>query len=212
MKNPVIIFGFNGVAKAAMEIFNSHNIEVYGFLSDDKDSHGKEVGEVTVLGNPKDDGFLKLIGKKCEAFVATDSNEERKEQVKMLNERRKVMPTNAVHAEATISKTAHIGHGNFINAGAFLGAEAEVKSHCLIHSRAVLDHGVIVEDYVQVGAGSILNSEVEVGEGTFIGSGVTVISGVKIGKNARVGAGSVVISNVEDGETVFGNPAVAVKK
>ena len=210
--NPVIIFGFNGVAKAAMEIFQSHNIEVYGFLTDDKEKHGTEVGEITVLGNPKDDGFLKLIGKKCEAFVATDSNEERREQVKMLNERRKVQPTNAVHSEAYISKSAHLCHGNFVNAGAFLGAETEIKSHCLVHSRAVLDHGVKVDDYVQIGAGSVLNSEVEVAEGAFIGSGVTVVSGVKIGKNARVGAGSVVISNVEDGETVFGNPAVAVKK
>ncbi len=212
MDNPVIIFGVNGIGKAAMEIFNSHGIVVYGFLSEREEDHNTEIGDISVLGDPDDDGFLKLIGKKCEAFVATDDNALRKKQVKMLNERRKVMPTNAVHATATISKSAHIGHGNFVNAGAFLGADAEIKSHCIVHSRAVLDHEVVLEDFVQVGAGSVLNSGVKVAEGAFIGSGVTIVSGVKIGKNARIGAGSVVISDVGAGETVFGNPAVKVEK
>ncbi len=210
MKNPVIIFGVNGIAKAAAEIYNSHDIVVYGFLTKEKSLHQTEIDQVPVLGSPDDDGYLKLIGQKCEAFVATDDNEERQEQVKMLHKRRKIQPTNAIHDKAHVSRSAAIGYGNFINAGAFLGADVKLESHCLIHSNAVIDHEVKIADYVQVGAGTIVNSKVEIEKGAFIGSGAIIISGVKIGKNARVGAGSMVMANVEEGQTVFGNPAAAV--
>jgi len=45
----------------------------------------KEIDEVMVIGATDDDGFLKLIGKKCEAFVAIDDNKLRKSIVKILS-------------------------------------------------------------------------------------------------------------------------------
>ncbi|NVK48203.1 MAG: acetyltransferase [Cyclobacteriaceae bacterium] len=211
MDNPVIIFGAKGIAHPALEIFNSNGIVVYGFLDEDESLHGTEINTVPVLGNPEDDGFLKLIGKKTEAFVAVDDNKYRKFLVELLNERRKVQPVNAIHSRAFISSDAVLGHGNFINANVVLGSGASIGQHCILHTGAIVDHKAKVGDFVQIGAGSIINSEVTIEEGAFIGSGVTVVSGVTIGKNARVGAGSVVISSVGDNETVFGNPAAKVK-
>ncbi len=71
MDKPVIIFGVNNIGRAAKAMFESNDIVIYGFLDDDKDLAGTEVDEVSVLGRTNDDGFLKLIGKKAEAFVAT---------------------------------------------------------------------------------------------------------------------------------------------
>lgn len=210
MDNPVIIFGAGGLGKAALDIFKSNGVEIYCFLDDDKALHDKEISNVLVMGRTDDDGFLKYIGKKCEAFVAIDENRYRQGVVKMLKERRKVMPVNAIHASALISGTAHIGHGNFINGGVTIGTDAKVRNHCIVHSQAIIDYEAELEDFVQVGAGSVVNAGVKVREQAFIGSGVTIVSGVTIGKNARVGAGSVVISDVKDGETVFGNPAKTV--
>ncbi|MBD8488062.1 acetyltransferase [Echinicola sp. CAU 1574] len=212
MDKPVIILGAKGIAHPALEIFNSNEVVVYGFLDEDESLHGTELNVVPVLGNPEDDGYLKLIGKKCEAFVAVDDNQYRQFLVKLLNERRKVQPINAVHKTAYISTDAVIGHGNFINARVNIGAASEVGSHGIFHSGAILDHGVKVADFAQIGAGAVINSGVSIGKGAFIGSGVTVVSGVKIGENARVGAGSVVISDVEDDATVFGNPAAPIKQ
>lgn len=211
MEKPVIIFGSKGIGKAALEIFKSNDVVVYGFLDDDKDTHGQEIDDVTVLGNTDDHGFLKLIGQKTEAFVATDDNRLRKKQVEMLKENRKVMPTNAVHKMAVISESAAIGHGNFINARVVVGADSEIGQHCILNSGVVIEHNVKVSDFVQVGAGTVINTGVTVGKEAFIGSGVTIIAGVTIGKKARIGAGSVVVSNVGDGETVFGNPAIKVE-
>lgn len=212
MEKPVIIFGAKGVGHAALEIFKSNGVVVYGFLDDAADLHGTEIDDVPVLGKTDDHGFIKLIGQKTEAFVATDDNALRKKQVKMLMDSRKVMPTNAVHQTAVVSESATIGHGNFINARVTLGADTQVGQHCLIHSGALLEHQVKCGDYVQIGAGAVINAGVTIGNEAFVGSGALIVAGVKIGKKARIGAGSVVIANVGDGETVFGNPAAKVEK
>jgi len=211
MDNPVIIFGAKNLGIVALEIFQSHKIEVYCFLDDDASLHGKEINGITVLGNTDDDGFLKLIGKKTEAFIATDDNKLRKKFVEMLKERRKVMPANATHKEAFLSSNLEMGHGNLIDAKAILNAGVKIGNHNIIRSGAILDYSVKIDDFVQIGAGAIIGDNVEIEEGAFIGAGATLVSGIKIGKNARVGAGSVVIGSVAKNETVFGNPAEKVK-
>lgn len=212
MDNPIIIFGATGLGRAALELFETNGNVVYGFLDDDKTLHGTEIDGISVLGNTSDDGFLKLIGKKCEAFIATDDNKLKQSLVKLLKERRKMMPVNGIHPSALLAKSSEIGHGNFINAGAILGAGSKVGQHCLINSGARIDHSCEIGDFVQIGIGCTISAEVKISDGAFLGSGCTIVQGVRIGKNARVGAGSVVIADVEDNTTVFGNPAQKIEK
>ena len=212
MENPIIILGTGGIGRAALEIFIQNKRVVYAFLSDNKEEHNTEIDNVSVLGATDDDGYLKLIGKKCEAFVATDDAKLRKSLVKMLHERRKVQPSNAVHPRAFLAESSQLGYGNFINGQASVGAGVKVGNQCLIHSGATLDFEVQIKDFVQIGAGATIGSGVTIEDGAFIGSGATVVSGITIGKNARVGAGSVVVAPVADGQTVFGNPAQEVKR
>lgn len=211
MRNPVLIFGANAMGRAVHEIFESNDIIVYGYLDDDKDKHGKEINEAVVLGSTDDDGYLKFIGKKCEAFIAIDDNAVRKSLVKMLNKKRKVMPVNALHNTAYIADSAHIGHGNLVNMGARVGNACKVGNHAIINTNAVIDYEAELGDFVQVGAGSIINNGVKIEDEVFIGSGVCVVSGVEVGKGARIGAGSVVIGDVKAGSTVFGNPAQPIE-
>jgi len=211
MENPVIIFGANYLGRAAKEIFDRNSNVVYGFLDDNKSLHGTEVDNVTVLGNTDDDGFLKLIGKKCEAFIAVDDNKVRKALVKMLHEVRKMQPVNAIHPKATLALSSIIGHGNFMDAGAQAGAGTTIGSHCIFHANAVLGPESQIGDFVQIGASSTINAGVVIEDEVFIGSGVVVVSGVTIGKGARIGAGSVVIAPVKAAQTVFGNPAATIK-
>jgi len=210
MNNPVIILGATGLGPVALDIFASNGVVVYGFLEDNEKLHKTEIGEVPVLGSTDDEGFLKLIGKKCEAFVAVDDNKYRKSLVEMLNEVRHVMPVNAVHARAVISEKAAIGHGNLISAGAILNTNAQVGNHTIIHANALIDYNAQVDDFAQIGAGSVIGAGAKIEEGAFIGSGAIVVAGITVGKNARVGAGSVVIETVPARATVFGNPAKSV--
>ncbi|WP_080238129.1 acetyltransferase [Spirosoma rigui] len=207
MENPVLIFGAGNLGLTALDLFQRNNVVVYGLLDDDKSLHGTEFGDVSVLGETDDDGFLKFVGQKCEAFVAISDNRVRKRLVKMLNERRKIQPVNAIHDTSVVSTLASLGHGNLIAARVTINPYAEIGHHCIIQSGAIVETRAKVGDYVHVGTASVINSGVFIEEGAFIGTGATLVAGVTIGKNARVGAGSVVIENVDAGETVFGNPA-----
>jgi sugar O-acyltransferase (sialic acid O-acetyltransferase NeuD family) len=211
MENPVIIFGANHLGRSAREIFETNQAEVFGFLDDNAALHNKEIDEVVVLGSTDDDGFLKLIGKKCDAFVAIDDNRLRKTVIKMLNEVRKTQPVNAIHQQSTISKRASIGHGNFIDNGVIISTGAKVGSHCILHAKATVGVESVLGNFVQIGAGAQINPAVTIEDEAFIGSGVIIVSGVTIGKGARVGAGSVVVASVGSNETVFGNPAAQLK-
>ncbi len=210
MENPVIIIGANGLGAVALDIFKRNNVVVYGFLDENTQLHQTEIDEVLVLGSPDDEGYTKLIGKKCEAFVATDEIKLRKNLVEMLNDVRHVQPVNAIHDQALIASTAAIGHGNLIAAGVIINPRATLGNHAILHSKVLIDYDARIGDFVQIGAGSIIGAGVEIEDGAFIGTGVTIVGGVKIGKGARVGAGSVVIESVKARETVFGNPAKKV--
>ena len=210
MENPVIIFGANYLGRQAKEIFERNGNVVYGFLDDNKKLHNTIIDNISVLGSTDDDGFLKLIGKKCEAFVAVDENKVRKNIVSMLHEVRHVQPVNVIASSSVIPESVEIGHGNFIDQGILFGAGSSVGHHCLLHAGATIGMEARLGDFVQVGAGSVINAGVLVEDEVFIGSGVTIVGGVTIGKGARIGAGSVVVGPVKAGETVFGNPATAV--
>ena len=209
MENPVLIFGAGSLGLAALDIFQRNNVVVYGLLDDDKALHGQEFGAVTVLGDTDDDGFLKLIGPKTESFVAIGDARVRRKLVKLLNERRKTQPVNAIHDTAVISALATIGHGNLFAARAVVNPLATVGQHCLVLAGAILDTRATLADYVLVGPGAIINAGVVLEEGVYVGTGAVVIAGVTVGKNARIGAGSVVVENIPANATVFGNPATA---
>ena len=211
MINPVIIFGTGTTGKLALDVFGSNQVIVYGFLDDDKALHQTQIGEIPVLGSTEDDGFLKLIGKKCDAFLAVENAKERKYLQEMLKERRHVAPVNAIHRDASLSSYAEIGHGNLLSAGCRVGPFSKIGSACLLLPNAVIEAGAILGDDVSIGAGACIGAGADIGDGAFIGAGVTIPDGIKIGKNASVGAGSVVVGDVPKGSRVFGFPAQQVK-
>ena len=210
MENPVIIVGAQQIGKTALDIFLSNGIVVYCFLDDKPELQHQEVNNISVMSGSEDPEFLKLLGKKCEVFVAAEDTATRKSTINLLKEEYQVVPVNAIHKFSAVSENAWLGHGNLINSGAVINTNAKVGDHCLIMSNAVVEAEVTLGDFVQVGAGAILNAGVTVEEQAFIGSGAVVVAGVKIGKKARVGAGAVVIADVPANSTVFGNPAKKV--
>ncbi len=211
MEQPVMIIGAGGLGKVALEIFQGNQVIVYGFLDDNSDLHGTTINEIPVLGSIDNPEYLKLIGKKCQAFIAEDDQKVKQDLVSMLNNRRKVMPVNALHQNAYITESVMIGHGNLIQAGVVVNSEANVGSHNILQANCTIDYGAQIQNFVNLGASCNIGAEVKIDQGAFVGAGATIVSGVSIGANARIGAGSVVITDIEDGETVFGNPAQPVK-
>ncbi len=208
---PVIILGAGTVGKLVLDIFNSNEQLTYCFLDDNKELHGTEINDVSILSDCDDKGYLKFVGNKCDVFIASDDNNYRKSTVKTITKERKVMPVNAIHNLANVSPLADIGYGNMIGMGTQVNAYVSLANHSIIHSGVTIDAEAKIGNFVQIGIGSNIGANVEIEDGVFIGSGVTIVQGVKIGKNSRIGIGSVVIADVKAEDTVFGNPASSVK-
>lgn len=210
MENPVIIFGAQQLGKSALDIFLSNGVVVYCFLDDDARLHQTEIHNVPVMGNTDDEEYLKILGKKCEVFIAAEDSAVRKSLAAKLKEDYQQVSVNAIHKSSYVSEMAWLGHGNLINAGAVVQADCKLGNNCLVQANAVIETGAELADFVQIGAGALINANAKIEEGAFIGTGAIVVGGVKIGKKARVGAGAVVIADVPANQTVFGNPAQKV--
>lgn len=205
-----MIFGAGGTGMQVFDIFRRNSVLVYGFLDDRKELHGKEIGEVTVLGDTGDGSFLDVIGNQCEAFIAISERPVRQRLTEMLQSRRKTMPVNAIHDKALVSSLAVIGHGNLIAAGTIIGPDVTAGHHNQFQTGALIEPFVTIGDFVNIGPGAIVNQGVTIESGAFIGAGAILVGGITIGRNARVGAGAVVIQDVAAETTVFGNPAAPI--
>lgn len=113
---------------------------------------------------------------------------------------------------AIVSKYAKIEEGTVVMPGVILNIDVKVGRHCIINTKASIDHDCIIADFVHISPNVSLAGNVVVGEGTHIGIGATVIQGIKIGKYCMIGAGAVIIRDVPDGVTVVGNPGRIIKE
>ena len=136
-------------------------------------------------------------------------------------------------------ETSEVGEGTriwqftVVLAGASIGADCNICSHCFIENDVVVGDRVTIKNGVQLWDGVIVENEVFIGpnvtfsndkfprskvaphvlegtllrEGSSIGAGATLLPGVSVGKRAMVGAGSVVTRSVPDYALVIGNPA-----
>lgn len=133
-----------------------------------------------------------------------------------------------VQAEVEIGDGTRVGSFSLIHAGARIGKNCTVGSHCnichcqigsgvSIQTACHITKGTLIEDNVFVGPGVItLNDPLVAGrgmkaptfrEGAKIGGGTVVLPGITIGRHATVGSGAIVTKDVPAGSTVVGNPA-----
>lgn len=186
--------------------------------------HGKVIAEIAELLEIKVEGFIdennsinKILKYKVHhvipeqlrtLFISIGDNEVRK--AIYLKNQSYHYPV-LIHPNSNVSKSAEIGDGSVIMAGATINAQAEIGKHVIINTNASIDHDCVLEDCVHISPNVALAGNVSVKEGAHIGIGSSVIQGVKIGKWSVIGAGSVIIRDVPDYAVVVGNPAKVIK-
>ena len=138
--------------------------------------------------------------------VGVGGNEPRSRLVQRLMAGYASLPV-IVHPAASISRTAEIGAGSVVLAGAVVVTGARIGKGCIINTGASVDHDCTLGDWVHVSPGARLAGTVTVGDMVWVGIGAAVREGATIGKRATIGAGSTVVGDIKEGETVVGSPA-----
>lgn len=201
-KNPQIIKEI----EAAKRI--NANLEVIGFLDNDKDKKGKSFYGIPILGGfelldsfiGQDIYFLNTITRTTVDRYKT-SKEIADKGFKFMN---LINPT----VDLSMSK---IGIGNYIQEGVKLQADCIIGNNSAINVGSVVAHETQIGNSVFLAPRVALAGCITVGDGTLIGINATVLSRIKIGRWCTIGAGAVVTKDIPDYSVVAGNPARIIR-
>ncbi len=86
------------------------------------------------------------------------------------------LPNGYISDKANIDKTAKIGNGVRIEAGAYIGENVEIGDGCYIEANAVIKDGVIMGQGCHIGANATI-------ECAILGNGVRIYTGCRIGQD-----------------------------
>lgn len=194
------LYGASGHAKVIMEILNAGGVTIDKVFDDNP--------AVQMLLHHPVSGFHVSLIQGAEFVVSIGNNNIRKTIVEKLNGARFA---SAIHPFTSISPTSTLGKGSVVMAGVCINSDTRIGNHCIVNTKASIDHDCLVDDFVHIAPGSVLCGNVKVGEGTLVGAGSVIIPGVKIGKWCTIGAGSVIIRDIPDFSMAVGNPCQVIK-
>ncbi len=199
----ILVLGAGGHGKVVADILCCQGKPVVGFLDDDATLWGTTrlglpiLGAIVTYADHAPGGLILGVG----------NTAARTEIVQRLGARVSTLWCNAIHPRATVARSARLGRGVAVMAGAIVNPEAVLGDHSVVNTGATVDHECMLGDFAHVGPGAHLAGGIRVGREAFIGIGASVMPNLSIGDRAIVGAGSVVIADVPCGVIVKGIPA-----
>ena len=145
----------------------------------------------------------KLNDGKTDFIIGIGNNATRK----MISERYDVHWVKLIHPSAQIGINVLIGVGTVVMAGVVVNACTTIGKHCIINTRAVVEHDNVIEDYVHVSPNATLGGTVRIGENSHIGIGSVIRNNTDVCADCVIGAGTVVVKDVVESGTYVGVPA-----
>lgn len=115
-----------------------------------------------------------------------------------------------IHPFASVAKSATIGEGVMISAGAIVLPRAVIGRGVLLNTKASVDHDSVVGDFAHISPGATVGGRCRIGEETLIALGASVASGINVGARTVLGSGGVAVRDLPDDVTAWGVPARVV--
>lgn len=198
----VIIWGTGGHAVSVSETVRAAGGHIVGYVSEDPlPTTFQDLPVFQELPQSE-------AGEKVRVVVAIGDNWTREQIVTRLRTSHPEIEFPAFeHPSASVASTAKIAAGAIIMQGAIVGAAAEVGEHCLINTRASLDHESQLQAFSSLAPGAITGGRVRIGRRSAICIGAIIKHGVEVGEDVVVGAGSYVHESLPARSVAYGTPA-----
>jgi sugar O-acyltransferase (sialic acid O-acetyltransferase NeuD family) len=192
IKKQIILIGGGGHCKACIDVIEqSGEFNISGIL-DKQEKVGNRILDAEIIGT--DDDIPKLL-KTINCFLITIGHirtaARRKALFEMLISHEAEMPV-IISPYAYVSDHANIGEGTIVMHHAII-AGARVGNNCIINSKALIEHDVIIGDHCHISTGAIINGGVKVGDETFFGSGAISVHETIIPAKSFIKANSLFI-------------------
>jgi sugar O-acyltransferase (sialic acid O-acetyltransferase NeuD family) len=197
----LVVFGAGGHAEVVIDAARAAGCEPEIVL-DDAPRLGNFEG-MPILA-PNEDTWKQL--KRFRFVVAVGNNATRAKLFADLRNRGGV-PETIIHPFSCVARSARIGAGTVVLAGAIVNPGAEVGENCILNTGCRIDHACRIGNHAHICPGVSLAGTVSVGERSLIGVGSCSIQEITIGSDVMVGAGSVIVRNIPDRCIAYGNPA-----
>lgn len=200
MEKPIVILGAGGHAKVLFDICRVTGKEVRGFLD------GGVAGPVHGLPVLGDDAMLEDAGFLSAHIFALGVGERsiHKRLALAVSSKGGSLAT-LVHPAAVVAEGTSIGDGTVIMAGAVINIDACLGAHCIVNTRASIDHDCVLGDGVQICPGATLAGSVRCEDDVFIGSGATILPSITIGARTYVSGGATVNKDLPPDRKVVGH-------
>jgi UDP-perosamine 4-acetyltransferase len=205
----IVIIGAGGQAGVVFDILRElvESGRILGFIDvyGEERLRGKELHGLPVLGAKEEIFKLRERGVKF-AHIAIGDNQLRRRFFLAIKDAG-LEPLTVAHPKSFVSRTAKIGSGTCISAGAIIGTGVSIGECVIVNTGAIIDHDCEIGSFCHIAPGSVLAGRVRIGERSFIGLGARISNNTEVGSDVIVGAGAVVLQNIPDGKTAVGVPA-----
>jgi sugar O-acyltransferase (sialic acid O-acetyltransferase NeuD family) len=116
-----------------------------------------------------------------------------------------------IHPTAAVAPSASIGPGTVIMAGAVVNPNARIGCHCILNTRASLDHDSAMDDYSSLGPAATTGGNVTIGSFSAVAIGASIIHRTAVGEHSVVGAGATVTRSIPSHSVAYGTPARVIR-
>lgn len=198
---PLVVFGAGGHAKVVIDAARAAGRQPEIILDN---AAADPIFEGIPLLAPNEDTWKQLP--RFRFLVAIGNNASREKLFAELRSRGGA-PETIIHPFSCVARSARIGIGTVVLAGAIVNPGAEIGENCILNTGCRIDHDCRIGNHTHICPGVSLAGNVSIGERSLIGVGSCSIQGITIGSDVTIGAGSVIIRNIPDRCVAYGNPA-----
>ncbi len=201
----ILVIGAGGHARViidAIEMEGNHT--VIGLIDNNLEPGTFFAGYSIIGGDCSLDKVTDVDG----VIVAIGDNWRRQQLVNYVKSKLPLLPfISVIHPNALVARDVLVGDGTVILAGVVINSGTRIGEHCIINTRASVDHDNHFEDFVSIAPGVTLGGRVVIKKGAAICLGANVVHNIKIGEDSVVGAGALVLDDIEPRVVVVGLPA-----